>query len=688
MLRVIGTRVCRARHPLNHNPEPGRRLVVVDDYDGGWIALARAAPPGAAWDVLVLGADVRWYCERHRVALGQLRDCVFLNPADAAPAAHEAVRDFLVPLVAGIPRLLRSDGRPLIESLASPDGNWWWYLETSEKSATRSPLVARLYGLALLRAVLDVKRHRELWVAVSDPALRTLLSRPQEGLPCTLVVPRGTAAGPRGWLWYWLQAWRHVLELAACHAVDRLEGWRASLARDTAVLFFSFFPHWWAAPYSGEPADRFFPDLPVSHRDSPVLRAVWLTESLAGLWRRRREIGTALAQQRCVLLQRFVGLRSALGLLSVGGFLGARRFCRDCAKRLSATFAGFDVLPLVLADIRRSFTVGELFRDRLLARALRRLSTQVQLSALVFRAEGQPCDNALGYGVAGRALSIGFWHLPIYRYYLPLHLGAGVAERGLSEPTALAPSLPQRMIVSGRAGAEALLRQGYPAGRIGVCGAVRQPHLAAYRSAHPGREELRRRLDLPADVPIVFAATSVVRTDSEGLLSALSEVLPGLGEFRLVVKLHPTLPLDDDFLGWVFTRLGHERAGLMPGKGSLYDYIAASDVMVVAGSTIAFEAMALGTAAIAFENPGAFSASSLDDFGDACVVTHTAAELRSALQLTLSNTPEAEARRRAAISAVNRAFAFVDDNALPHMLRALEEVGAFRPGVQHAPVRA
>ena len=64
----------------------------------------------------------------------------------------------------------------------------------------------------------------------------------------------------------------------------------------------------------------------------------------------------------------------------------------------------------------------------------------------------------------------------------------------------------------------------------------------------------------------------------------------------------------------------------MPEKGALYDYIAASDVMVVAGSTIAFEAMALGTAAIAFENPGAFSASSLGDFGDACVVTRTAAQ--------------------------------------------------------------
>jgi hypothetical protein len=235
------------------------------------------------------------------------------------------------------------------------------------------------------------------------------------------------------------------------------------------------------------------------------------------------------------------------------------------------------------------------------------------------------------------------------------------------------------MIVTGKAGADALISQGYPEARIAVCGAVRQPQLSAYRAAHPGRAALRRRLNLPAGSPVVFAATSVVRTDSEGLLSALAEVLPALDDFRLVVKLHPTLPLDEGFLRWVFDRLGRERAGLMPADGSMYDYIAAADVMVVAGSTVAFEALALGTGAIAFENPGAFSASSLAEFADACPVARTAAELHAAIEAALFRSPT-ESGRRARTLAVDRAFAFVDDPPLPRLLGALDECGALSSG--------
>lgn len=665
-------------------PATGRRLVVIDDYDGGWIDRARAEAPGAIWDVLPLGIDERWYRERHRAALDGLSGFRFLDLANAAEPAHDAVQDFLVPFIADVPRRTRADGRLLVEALASRSGNWWWYLETSEKSPMRSPLVSRLYTLAILRATLDDASYDEVWLAMADGAVGDVLRCHAAALPRLVAARPKARAARRGWLWYWLQALRHVAELVAHRIVARLCGWPAVGVKDGAVLFFSFFPNWWSAPYSARGTDRFFPELPAAHGETPLVRAVWLTEPVTRLWRKRRDIGTALARHNLVIIQRYATLRSAAALLSLRGFLRARRFCRDCERHLAASFAGFDVSPLVLADIRRSFTTGELFRDRLLADALARMSSAARPGALVFRTEGQPCDRALTYGVSGRSLAIGFWHLPIDRHYLPLHYGAGAMARALSPASPADLPVPPRMLVTGTAALETLERQGYPRDRIAICGAVRQPQLARYRSAHPGRAALRVRLGLPGDLPVLFAATSVVRTDSEGLLSALVEALEKTERFRLIVKLHPTLPLEPVFLKWVFDRIGSERATLMPETAFMYDYIAASDAMVVAGSTIAFEAMALDVIPIAFESPAAFSASSLADFADACFVTHTASELRAAIELTVAGAPAARQKQQRAAWAIARAFAFVDRPPLPQLLAALGELGAFGSPVSAA----
>jgi hypothetical protein len=82
----------------------------------------------------------------------------------------------------------------------------------------------------------------------------------------------------------------------------------------------------------------------------------------------------------------------------------------------------------------------------------------------------------------------------------------------------------------------------------------------------------------------------------------------------------------------------------------MYEYLAASDTMICIGSTVAFEAMALGVMPIVYEHPGTLAVTSLRAFDDALYVVNSADAMRVALSETGSSAPGA-ARRRARFAA-------------------------------------
>jgi hypothetical protein len=199
--------------------------------------------------------------------------------------------------------------------------------------------------------------------------------------------------------------------------------------------------------------------------------------------------------------------------------------------------------------------------------------------------------------------------------------------------------------------------------------------LLAHLRQCPSRAELRRRLNLPANGPVIFAAISIYEPDTQALFGALAEVGTDVGDFRLVVKTHPANPLGDAAVQAVFEVLGRHRCSIVPPGGKMYDYIAAADVLVTVGSSIAFEAMALGVMPIVFENPETFAMNSLVDFQSALFVVHNAGELRTALVAVLKNSDQARAKRQAWPETL--AYVFHDlATPLPEQLRAaLEKAG-------------
>lgn len=667
-----------------------RRLLVLDHSDSSWLTPAQLTTDlSARWDVLLLGLDEAWFRERFAAQLTALGDWHVIDSREESEGAHRQVRAFLIPYVCQLPRTPNPKGGELGDSLVWPEAYWWWFLEISEKSPMRGGLVNELYTLALLRAVLQENAYEEMWLALKSKPLLDLFQQQAGVLPRLVVAtttPTPTSALQRSGLMYWLQALRTVLRLAMFRVVAALQSWPKPDPGCGSLLFFSIYPMWWLEPFSTHATERFFPDLPSEHDNVPVWYAVWLSLPLRKLWAERAAIGAAMRRQRMIPLQSFVSFRAAAKLLSPRAYWKLARFQRDCRRYLKGRFAGFDVSSLVLREIRRSIASSELSMDRLLVDALQRLSATTAVRAMIFRVECQPLERALIYGMRGRAATVGFWHsaITLGRNYLPFQFAPGEFEESLVGIDKKALPLPDAMLATGAICQETLERQGYPNRRIAVCGPTRHRELIEYRKTRQPRADIRSRLRLPLESTVIFVATSVVRTDSEALLWSLVTMAPDLATYRIVIKIHPATPLDPNVIAEVLESLGPDRALLFPRCANMYDYIAASDALLLTGSVIAFEAMALGIMPIVLENPTAFSASSLADFADACFVVRSAAELRQALRDTLLQSDEAEVKRRQWPTLLQRVFHDLESDPNQSLFAALERLDVTAPASDRA----
>ena len=656
-----------------------RRLIVLDRLDTGWMSRAAASAESdrTEWDVLLLGLDEesfrRTYDERLASLPGRWR---VIDARPYVDRAQRHVREFLVPFIDELPRRADRNGVLLGQYLEDGNENWWWFLEISEKSPFRGQLVTQLYGLALLSELLADRPYDEL-LFETDAWLSDVFSSASASFPPLAASANRQRQSPALWpvVRYWFQALRASAQVLAIWIVSRLDRWSTIEPEKGAALFLTFYPGWWLDPMSPRARDRFFPDLPDRHAGVAVGYAAWIALPLRRLWAERQAIANVVGIKRLIVLQRFIDMRSITAVLSMRAFLKLRRFRAACERDLTARFLRFDVKPLIIRELDRSMGTGELFLDRLLAGAVRELCNRYAPSALVFRVECQPFERAVVLGARGRTATAGFWHSPIVSggNYLPFHFAEGQLARSARGSDSLDIPLPDAMLSTGSMGSQALVRLGYPSDRIAVCGPVRQRALVRYRARRDPRAVVRRRLQLASDDMLIFAAMSIVDTDSEALLSALSEVARQFPTGRLTIKLHParrdrSWPLAQLLAAWSDDRVR------ICSDDDMHDTIAAADVVVMAGSTLAFEAIALGVMPIVFESPGGFSAFSLKGFSEAWVVVQSVPELVSAFGHVLSSSREVEAKQRSWPRLLRRVFNDLDRDPCETLFSSLDEL--------------
>jgi hypothetical protein len=287
-----------------------------------------------------------------------------------------------------VERLPRRDlgGETLGDLLDTPEGTAWWFLDITEKGPFRGPLVSQLYRLALARSVMDRGAYEEVRVQVANRALADIFRRPVAPSPVRVLDTPASDDGP--W-WdrlplvrYWLHVGVAIGRLAAIRAFLASCGHRA-VAAPGGLAAFTFFPAWWARPFSPGAADRFFSHLGDAGAAGYL---AWLTSARA-LWRNRRAAVDMIRARALVPLQAHLTIRDILPLLSIRTFARVRRFERRARPALREPFAGFDVGPLVAADLSRSLTGMERCLSTLLARAVRRSVDQRAPEWVLYRLE-------------------------------------------------------------------------------------------------------------------------------------------------------------------------------------------------------------------------------------------------------------------------------------------------------------
>jgi hypothetical protein len=514
-------------------------------------------------------------------------------------------------------------------------------------------------------------------VSLTDRQLAEVFERSRDTLP-QLRIMKSTDVAP-GRLWdrhpvsrYWTHGVSVAAQALATKLLAWLDGW-SDVPRSTGgTAAFTVYPLWWSAPFTSAASDRFFSHL----ADIGVAGYLAWFGSPTLLWRHRREVRQIVRARGLLPLQAFLKVVEPLSLLRFSRFRPVWRYERHLRSHVRATFARFDVGPLMADEVSRSLTAGEPFQNSLISRAVRRASGALRPETVLFRLEFQPTESALLRGLGGTAAGIGYLHYPFARNYLSMRFAPGEIDRYLGcQDSPRERPLPSAVIASGEAGLQHLADSGYPRTRMAVCGPQRYGRLAEYLRGRPDPRAVRATLGLPAGVRVFFVALAIKEEDTEALFGALAEAAAIAGDFRLVVRTHPNRPRGDDALAVALTALGASRASLMDPTQDVYDYLVAVDAMICIGSMIAFEAMALGTMPIVFENPGSHAALSLAEYEAGLFVVRNGQELAAALGAVGHDGPAARRKRAHWPVVLQQVLGDLETPLPKQLLAALDQIG-------------
>ena len=277
-------------------------------------------------------------------------------------------------------------------------------------------------------------------------------------------------------------------------------------------------------------------------------------------------------------------------------------------------------------EISQSIAAGDTITSQLVCAATRKLATLNSPAKLVFRFEGQPIDRALIHAAREICPSVGFWHSPfaIGPNYLPL-LGDAKSLRprmnnGISKP------MPDEMMTPGGICEKTLLRYGYPPEKIRPCGSLRSKKLLRIIRRE---KAVARRINRPrpnVDTIKILLACSADPRENRSLIYAFQKSLETLPVLNLVLRPHPACGFPASLIRLLETNPKIVTVRLV-NDSQLYQEIRRSDMVLTGGSTLAFEAIALGVMPVVFESPANFSACSMAGFAKSLIIVRSSEEM-------------------------------------------------------------
>lgn len=571
--------------------------------------------PDVEWLILGLGVEPDEIAACKWVT--GLDNAKVVYPHEQSKAAQRDTVAYMNDVVRGLPAYCDASvsHRKSSKCLEEPGfGSLWWFLEISELSPLRGRLFSQLFAVALVHQTVARLEPAEVVFANAGGEVASLFG--SDGSPRSAAPSAGHGSGTgstgRALVGYWWRALEYavmsVVLWLACRGLGRAP---ATAARKPAV--FTLFPGWWARSASGELIERFVPMLASDLSDGNLSVLAWLSlrpRSLAGTIAVFRKM---FAGDDVAILQRYLSVRDLLSLFSIKRFRRLRRFVRDVAGVNLPRFLGFHVGHLVLAELERSLSKGELALDQLVAKSVRRAVRQLDIPVLFFRFEGQPLDRAILAGAPESCTTVGFWHSAICEVpnYVPLTLTVPVPSKFDQVVEGwFDPPRPQRMLAANAICQQNLFRYGYDATSAEICGPLRQHHFLR-RYSHLIRDR-RPRDEVP--ISILPVALPIATSEARGLLTSLAPVLTQFDFRHLVVKVHPAGHNDAvELVRSLFVDSGVSLT-ICASTSEFLDHVARAPWMISSGSTIAFEGMLLGATAIVYEPLSIFPPTSLSTF--------------------------------------------------------------------------
>lgn len=666
-------------------------LVVTDQVQGGWLAEAGQVASPTQWHLMILSLSASRYLRENVTALQGL-DYTVIPLEKYAGEAQRDLHGFYSDFVYHFPRYVKLNGVTLLDLLRQPgDVNLWWLGETCEKGPLRGPLPRQLYALALLRHILNDHQFNEIWLYLSCEDLRACAKKglSSAGLTVRSFTVRSTG-GMKRWLvegqgpflllrqlvWHTLVVLRTFLNRLVLKASGIRAGSKNS--RHLLVGLFSRYPILWRNPYSMEQEERYFVYLAAwLRRHAEVSYLVTISDWPWQLWRHRRHMCALFDKQNIQALALYLTTADFLRVLFGAGLM--YRFLRykwRMASSVRVEFLGWNISQLWDAEIRRTLTGPDIPDNLLLASAVRRITKRLNVRLLMNPLEFQPMERAIWAGTHGHAATVAIQHSTFCRNHFMYFFKEGELGTYLREGVADPSPLPDYYVVAGTLPCEIMLRNGVPPERMGLCGAIRYNNLMMEEIDAQQQQELRDKLGIPKHRPTVLVATSISWDESIDLVESLAQVASYFdGQVTFLFKCHYHCRIEDHIAKLFALHARHLEYRILDVDGPLYEYIRAADAVLLSGSTVALEALALGRFLIIYHNPGLLNLTPVAEFPGSALLVSTPDALSEALRRWVSNEIDSDQFLAARVEVIRQVFYRLDGRADERVASFLQDKG-------------
>lgn len=509
------------------------------------------------------------------------------QPGDQPPSTAACARRAIALLTKTYPewlwRWVRDHGVLDLRIYEGPV-SWWWYSPLSEMSPLRSRFIREVYWLMFVREVVAEHHITEIdWIGddrtLADAAASMLGGL---GVTVTTTITRRDWPGPvaRAAAIRVLFVLRHLLQWCLLRPFRN-----GPECQDASIAFFSRYPVLWERTGAGR-QERMFGGVPDRlTRDG---RRICYLAAFAGDWRQLMRPGRLkqeLRADRVVLVESYASLWDCLS--AYADWTGCLRYCRWIRQPAHAELAGIDVTALLRRAMHINALSAEIPFDRILAKSIAKcLAHHPRVETVCLPFEFQPMERAVSLGVASRRV-IGFqtgiytstqMGLGFSRDQVRVH--ADDAERAPLPDVILAyGDLPYRILVERARGT-----------RVEKIGPLRYSELASARHRNGTATPAHRP-------PKVLVAGSSDADETDFILRAVFDVCGNGADLHLLVKFHYHADL-----GSRLRTLGQRFPGVnyTVHDSKLHDLIRSSAAVVCGGSSVSFEAMALGRMPLVF----------------------------------------------------------------------------------------